>query len=610
MSLASSSSSPAVSTVQPITGSGKPEAHDELRVNLLVLCGLALIVGVMTGFGAVALRSLIGFFHNLLYNGTFSIWYDANISEGPSRFGNWVWLSPVLGGLVVVFLVQRFAPEAKGHGVPEVMDSVFYKRGNIRWQVAVIKSLASALSIGSGAAVGREGPIIQIGAALGSAFSQAIRLSTWQKITLLSAGAGAGIAATFNTPLGGVLFALEILLPEVSNRTFLPVVVATGAATTIGRILIGPDPAFVIPGIQLSLAQTPGIEEALAFVLLGIACGVASWAFIRLLVIMEDGFPKLPGNAYTQNILGMALIGLMMVVLTHTFGHPYIDGVGYGVIQSTLDNQMTSAGLLALLFVLKLLATTVSLGCGASGGIFSPSLYLGATLGGAFAVVIGLVMPHAGLSVPSAAIVGMAAMVGAGTGGVMTAIVMIFEMTRDYAVIVPVIVAVAIAAGVRRMLIPETIYTIKLRHRGHRIPKERYINLFLVQQAQDIMEKRFILAKAGTSLKDVISAEETDDLRAIIVEREGRIVGLIPPRSGLWLESRNNPDLKVEGFVENQMVICRDVDLLSLVFARLRRHRAGAAIVFHGTERPRASDIVGVITKRAIADTVIDSFED
>ena len=372
-----------------VTGSSASARDDNRRVNLLVLCGLALIVGVMTGCGAVALRALIGFFHNAFYNGTFSIWYDANISEGPSRFGDWVLLSPILGGLVVVFLVQRFAPEAKGHGVPEVMDAVFYKRGNIRGQVAIIKSLASALSIGSGAAVGREGPIIQIGAALGSAFSQAIKLATWQKITLLSAGAGAGIAATFNTPLGGVLFALEILLPEVSNRTFLPVVVATGAATTIGRILIGPDPAFVVPDIQLSLAPALGVQEAIAFVLLGILCGVASWAFIRLLVVMEDGFPKLPGNAYTQNIVGMAVIGLMMVVLTHAFGHPYVDGVGYGVIQSTLDNQMTSAGLLALLFVLKLLATTISLGCGASGGIFSPSLYLGATLGGAFALAVG-----------------------------------------------------------------------------------------------------------------------------------------------------------------------------------------------------------------------------
>jgi CIC family chloride channel protein len=608
MSLAPASTSDV--SLPPVSGKSTSVREDERRASLLVLCGLALIVGVMTGCGAVALRALIGLFHNVLYNGTFSIWYDANISEGPSRFGNWVMLSPIIGGLIVVFLVERFAPEAKGHGVPEVMDSIFYKRGNIRGQVALIKSLASALSIGSGAAVGREGPIIQIGAALGSAFSQAIKLSTSQKITLLSAGAGAGIAATFNTPLGGVLFALEILLPEVSNRTFLPVVVATGAATTIGRILIGPDPAFVVPGIQLSLGQVLGMQEATAFVLLGILCGIASWAFIRLLVIMEDGFPKLPGGAYVQNIIGMAAVGLMMVMLTHFFGHPYVDGVGYGVIQSTLDNQMTSAGLLALLFGLKLLATTISLGCGASGGIFSPSLYLGATLGGAFAVAVGGFFPHSGLTVPSAAIVGMAAMVGAGTGGVMTAIVMIFEMTRDYAIIVPVIVAVAIAAGIRRALIGETIYTIKLRHRGHRIPKERHINLFLVQQAQDIMERRFILASAGTTLKDAIGGEGPADLCAIIVERDGRIVGLIPPRSGLWRASQGDPDLKVERFVESRAVICRDDDLLSRVFARLRRHRAGAAIVFHGADRPRAKDIVGVITKRAIADTVIDSFED
>src|SRR5579871_806862 len=214
-------------------------------------------------------------------------------SRGQARFGNWVILSPVLGGLVVVYLVERFAPEAKGHGVPEVMDAIYYKRGDIRGQVAVIKSLASALSIGSGAAVGREGPIIQIGAALGSFSSQLLNLSRHQKITLLSAGAGAGIAATFNTPIGGVLFALEILLPEVSNRTFLPVVIATGAATLLGRILIGPNPAFTVPELQFPPAQSFGIEEALACVLLGALCGLAAYAFIRVLVFMEDGFPKI-----------------------------------------------------------------------------------------------------------------------------------------------------------------------------------------------------------------------------------------------------------------------------------------------------------------------------
>ena len=585
-------------------------AEDDRRVSLFILCLLALGVGIMTGVGAVALRSLIGLIHNAMFNGIFKIAYDANILEEPSRFGNWVILSPVLGGLLVVYLVERFAPEAKGHGVPEVMDAIYYKRGNIRGVVAVIKSLASALSIGSGASVGREGPIIQIGSALGSAFSKAIGLSTGQKITLLSAGAGAGIAATFNTPLGGVLFAVEILLPEVSNRTFLPVVIATGSATMLGRILIGPNPAFTVPEIVFPTARAFGVEAAIAFTALGALCGVAAWAFIRLLVFMEDGFPKLPGNVYTQNIIGMTLVGVMMVGLSHSFGHSYIDGVGYGVIQSVLDQSMTAARLLAILFALKLLATTISLGCGASGGIFSPSLYLGATLGAAFASLAMLLLPNAGMTLPSAAIVGMAAMVGAGTGGVMTAIVMVFEMTRDYAIIVPVIVAVAVAAGVRRALIPETLYTIKLRHRGHRIPKERHVNLYLVQQAQDVMERRFILAAAGSTLRQCIGWEDIDDLRAMIVEREGRIVGLIPPRSGIWRESVNNPERLVDDFVEKQLVVCRDVDLLSLALARLKRHKAGAAIVFHGARRPRAADVVGVITKRAIADAVINEYQD
>ena len=407
-----------------------------------------------------------------------------------------------------------------------------------------------------------------------------------------------------------MLFAIEILLPEVSNRTFLPVVIATGSATMLGRILIGPNPAFTVPEIVFPTARAFGVEAAIAFTALGALCGVAAWAFIRLLVFMEDGFPKLPGNVYTQNIIGMTLVGAMMVGLTHSFGHSYIDGVGYGVIQSVLDQSMTAARLLAILFALKLLATTISLGCGASGGIFSPSLYLGATLGAAFASLAILLLPNAGMTLPSAAIVGMAAMVGAGTGGVMTAIVMVFEMTRDYAIIVPVIVAVAVAAGVRRALIPETLYTIKLRHRGHRIPKERHVNLYLVQQAQDVMERRFILAEAGSTLRQCIGWEDIDDLRAMIVEREGRIVGLIPPRSGIWRESVNNPERLVDDFVEKQLVVCRDVDLLSLALARLKRHKAGAAIVFHGARRPRAADVVGVITKRAIADAVINEYQD
>jgi CIC family chloride channel protein len=599
-----------MSSISAAPAASRLQVESEARANLLVLCLLAVLIGVATGIGAVALRGLIGLIHNLCYFGRLSVFYDANVLEGPSRFGDWIALSPVLGGLLVVFLVLKFAPEAKGHGVPEVMDAIFYKRGVIRWQVALIKSVASALSIGTGAAVGREGPIIQIGAALGSAFSQRLNLTTSQRITLLSAGAGAGIAATFNTPLGGVLFALEILLPEVSNRTFLPVVLATGAATLLGRVLIGPDPAFIVPAFVMPHARDFNPEQALAYVALGAIVGLGAWAFIRVLVWMEDTFPKIPGGPYVQNVIGMGIVGVMMAALARLYGHHYVDGVGYGVIQTILDGGMAAPALLGLLFALKLLATSVSLGSGASGGIFSPSLYLGATLGAGFALLVGRFLPGAGLQAPSAAIVGMAAMVGAGTGGVMTAIVMVFEMTRDYEIIVPVIVAVAVAAGVRRFLVAETIYTVKLRHRGHRIPKERHANLYLVAPARDVMEPRFVRAEAGAPLSAALASDDADDLMAIVVEREGRIVGLVPPRSGLWVQRREDPSLTIDAFVEPQLVLIREDDLLSRALARLKRHRAGAAIVYAGAGRPLAKNVVGVVTKRAIADAVIDNFDD
>ena len=225
-----------------------------LRLGLLRLSLLAIVVGLVTGFGAVFFRALIGLIHNIAFLGTFSIGYDANLFTPPSPWGTLIILVPVIGGLIVTFLVTNFAPEARGHGVPEVMDAIYYREGVIRPVVAVIKSLASALSIGTGAAVGREGPIIQIGAALGSTLGQVIRMAPWQRITLVAAGAGAGIAATFNTPIGGVMFAIELMMPELSARTFLPVALATGTATFIGRIFLGVQPAFAIAVATVGVA--------------------------------------------------------------------------------------------------------------------------------------------------------------------------------------------------------------------------------------------------------------------------------------------------------------------------------------------------------------------
>ena len=206
------------------------------RIGLARLSILGVLVGIIAGAGAVFFRDLIGLIHNVAFLGDFSIEYDANRFTPPSPWGAFIIVVPAVGGFIVTYLVEKFAPEARGHGVPEVIDAIYYREGVIRPVVGVVKSLASAVSIGTGAAVGREGPIAQIGASFGSLVGQIIGMAPWQRVTLVAAGAGAGIAATFNTPIGGVMFAVELMMPELSARTFLPVALATGTATFIGRI--------------------------------------------------------------------------------------------------------------------------------------------------------------------------------------------------------------------------------------------------------------------------------------------------------------------------------------------------------------------------------------
>ena len=362
----------------------KPDEQlDAVSISLFRLCLLAVMLGLITGFGAVAFRALIGLIHNVFFLGQFSFSYDANVHTPASLWGVFVIFVPVLGGLVVTFLVKNFAPEARGHGVPEVMDAIYYKEGIIRPVVAAVKSLASALSIGTGAAVGREGPIIQIGSSLGSTAGQMMTMAVWQRITLVAAGAGAGIAATFNTPIGGVMFTIELMMPEVSVRTFLPVALATGTATFVGRTFLGIAPAFEVPPLPALMNTPTSVGVLLLYCLLGAVAGVAATAFIRSLHLAEDVFDRIQSQ-YLRHAIGMLIVGIMISAFMIYAGHYYVEGVGYAAIEDTLTGGLSAPALLLILFAGKLIATSISLGSGASGGIFSPSLFMGATLGGAF----------------------------------------------------------------------------------------------------------------------------------------------------------------------------------------------------------------------------------
>jgi CIC family chloride channel protein len=575
--------------------------------SLLWVCVLALVVGIVTGIGAVVFRGLIGLVHNVMFLGQLSFAYDSSLFTPPPPWGPLIILVPVIGAIGVTFIVSNFAPEAKGHGVPEVMDAIYYGRGIIRPVVAVAKSLASALAIGTGAAVGREGPIIQIGAALGSSFGQMIRMAMGQRIILVACGAGAGIAATFNTPIGGVLFATELMLPEISVNTFLPVAIATGMATFIGRIFFGDRPAFDVPA---NLAPLPPEARSVAvlalYVILGAVVGVAAALFVRTLHWLEDLFDEIPGR-YFRHMLGMLLVGLLIYALMRWGGHYYVEGVGYATIQATLNSQLGGAWFLLLLYGCKLLATTLSLGSGSSGGIFSPSLFMGATLGAAFAFLANAAFPGLSISSPAFAMVGMGTMVGAGTGAAMTAIAMVFEMTRDYNIVLPMVLAVAIGLGVRRMLSSENMYTMKLFRRGHPIPKALHANMFLVRSAAAVMDRDFVLAEEEETFDRFLRrlADSGGGLRHVVVTRGVQIVGVLRVNADLPREAGTS--VSMGALALRKFTIARKDAAMFDVISRLWRRGALMAVIVEGNRRPRRDNIVGVITKEHVADEMASS---
>ena len=568
---------------------------------------LSVLVGVVAGLGAVVFRALIAILHNLLFLGRFSATYDANRHTPASPWGPFVILVPVVGALGVAFMVKNFAPEAKGHGVPEVMDAVYYRKGIIRPIVSVVKSLASALSIGSGGSIGREGPIIQIGSSFGSTIGQLLRLPTWQRITLIAAGAGGGIAATFNTPVGGVLFAVEIVMHEFSARTLVPVVTATATATYVGQLFFGPHPSFSIPAFETTYFQLTNPTVLLAYAGLGAVTGVVSALFIHSIYGFERFFEKhVKGGYYVQHAAGMLMVGLLMYAFMYRFGHYYVEGVGYATIQDVLVGLQFPLYLLILLFVAKLLATSVTLGSGASGGIFSPALFLGATAGGAYGVVIHRLFPALDISVPAFAVVGMGGVVGGATGAAMAAIVMIFEMTLDYTVIVPMTLTVAISYAVRRSVIRDSIYTRKLALRGKPVPDSLRADLqFTRRRAASIMSSHPEILPASTRLQDL----PTNRNGALpLIDGSGAVAATVTEES-LAALGHAKPTAAIGDIVPHNFVVVSPRDSVWKVLAAMRSTDSAFALVASQDGDLSTNAIQGIITREDIVNAFAGDME-
>jgi CIC family chloride channel protein len=480
---------------------------DERILTLL----LAAFIGFLSGYGAVLFRLLIKGTQYLFYGHAGDILTFSHSLPWYTIIG-----IPCLGGLLVGLIVTFAASEAKGHGVPEVMEAVALRNGVIRKRVAAAKILASAICIGSGGSVGREGPIVQIGSSLGSTVSQIFNVARANQKTMVGCGAAAGIAATFNAPIAGVLFALEVLLGDFGIASFSPVVLSSVTATTISRHYFGDFPAFIIPAYHLET-----LWEFAIYPFLGLFAGLVAVFFIITLYKAEDIFDKIPIPQWLKPALGGLLLGLILTKF------PEVFGVGYGAMNEALFDRLPELLLISLVF-LKIAATSITLGTGGSGGIFAPSLFIGAMAGGFFGTVVNQLFPSLTASPATYALVGMGAVVAGTTHAPITAIIIIFEMSGNYKIILPMMITCILSTMLASSLKKGSIYTIKLLRRDIDISGGLEKNLLRSMKVGQFMTKDPPTVPEGMPLVSLIGAFKTKDVSYLhVVNAGGDLTGII-----------------------------------------------------------------------------------
>ena len=505
---------------------------------------LAVIVGAAGGFGAVGFRYLISIFQTLAYGGE---------NDLLQLVVNLPWYYrvtvPVIGGLIVGPLVYFFAREAKGHGVPEVMESVAIKGGVIRKRVVVVKTLASAISISTGGSVGREGPIVQIGSAIGSALGQFMKVSADRMRILVGCGAAAGIAATFNAPIAGSMFALEIILGDFGLATFSPIVISSVVATAVSRAYLGDTPAFIVPVYELVSAW-----ELPMYLFLGLFCALVGITFTKTLYRIEDLFDEIKFPEYLKGIIGGLFLGVASLVF------PQILGVGYGAIDMALMQQM-AWWLLLVLVPAKILATSITIGSGGSGGIFAPSLFLGAMAGGVFGAGVHQLFPNITASPGAYSIVGMGAVVAATTHGPLAAILILFEMTGDYKIILPLMLACIIAAIASGQLLRDSIYTLKLARRGIDLKEGKEVNVLKSMFVKDVMNVNVETIPEALPLEKMAEQISKSKFNSFpVINAQNRLIGILSFND--YCQAIFDEDLR-------DLVVARDLATTELVTVSL-----------------------------------------
>jgi chloride channel protein, CIC family len=479
---------------------------------------LAALIGILAGIIAYLLYNLIGLFTNIAFYHRVSF---AFVSARENHLGLWVIVTPVIGGILVGIMARYGSDKIRGHGIPEAMEAVLINRSRIAPKVAILKPISAAIAIGTGGPFGAEGPIIQTGGAVGSLVGQLMHTTAAERKVLLACGAAAGMAATFSTPIAGVILAIELLLFEFKSRSFIPLVIASTLATSVHFRLMGRGPMFQVGVLDF------GLPHALPFYLaLGVLCGAAALGFSKALYWVEDQFEKLPIHDMwwpAIGALGLGIIGYFV---------PRVLGVGYDTISDILNAKMLLGALLAVM-VFKSAALVISLGSGTSGGLLAPMFMASAAMGSVFAMVVDKIWPAANLAPGAFALVAMGAVFGAASRAAFTFIIFAFEITRDYNSVLPLMLVTVIADAIAVRYAKNSIMTEKLARRGLRIHQDYEPDVLQQVSVAETMSKDFDVIPATMRVAELTERIARRDPSVMhhhglfIADKDGKLAGII-----------------------------------------------------------------------------------
>ena len=562
------------------------------QFRMVLISFLAAGIGLLAGLVAFVLYKLIGLVTNVVFYHRFVADFT---SARHNQLGLWVILMPVIGGIIVGFMAKYGTPKIKGHGIPEAMEAVLVNRSRIQPRVAILKPLSAAIAIGTGGPFGAEGPIIQTGGAIGSLIGQLLHTTASERKVLLASGAAAGMSATFNTPIAGVILAIELLLFEFKARSFIPLVIASTLATAVHMQLLGGGPMFTVAPMDF------GVPRALPFyILLGLVCGLAAVGFSKLLYWTEDQFEKLPIDDLwwpAIGALGLGIIGYFV---------PRVLGVGYDTISDILNANLAWK-LLLIVMIAKAIALVVSLGSGTSGGLLAPMFMSSAAMGGVFALGIDRIYPAANLSAGAFALVAMGAVFGAASRATFTFIIFAFEITRDYNSVLPLMLVSVIADGLAMLLMPKaSIMTEKLRRRGLRIHQDYEADVMHQVAVSETMDRDNNIPKVIADLKigelaDRIARRDPEVSQhqgMLVLDRDGRLEGVIT-RGDIMRALDKDPSgaMSVLDAGTREVIVTYPDELLHDAAAKMLRHNIGRLpVVDRGDQR----QVVGYLGRPGI----------